>query len=318
VPRIRSVKPEVATHEGLYDLERETGLPIRFAWVILWTACDREGRFRWQPRRLKADILPYDEVAFGAVLEAFERAGFVRRYETDGEVYGYIPTWHQHQAVNHREQPSKIPPPPANPSQQCPGTPGHTQDISTPQATLPEIVDRTSTPGMPAHTQGEGERELERDREGERGEGLAASERPGPLALVASPPSSEFELSPGQIRAAGPGLVEAWNTIVASRAEFAGKAATVRGDHPKVYSALREHPAIDWWSDLFRRVVASDVLSGRKPWRDGDLKAVDLFWVLRNADPVAAGAYDNHPTVGRGRSMTVNQASAAAAKRLLG
>ncbi len=69
--RIRSVKPEVFKHDGLFDLERETGLPLRLAWIGLWTVCDREGRFPWRPRVLKPEILPHDSIDFADVLNAF-------------------------------------------------------------------------------------------------------------------------------------------------------------------------------------------------------------------------------------------------------
>jgi hypothetical protein len=109
--RIRTVKPEFFTHEGLYDLERETGLPIRVAFAGLFCATDREGRFRWRPRILKLDILPYDDVDFSRVLDALATRGFIRKYIVDGEVYGFIPTFLKHQVINNRESPSQLPTP---------------------------------------------------------------------------------------------------------------------------------------------------------------------------------------------------------------
>lgn len=109
---IRTVKPEVALHEGLFDLEKETGLAIRFFWVALILQADREGRFEWRPRPLKALCAPYDDIDFADVLNAFARAGFIVRYEADGKEYGWIPTFHRHQSINSKERQSKIPPPP--------------------------------------------------------------------------------------------------------------------------------------------------------------------------------------------------------------
>lgn len=110
--RIRTIKPEFFQHEGIFDLEVQVGLPVRLCFVGLLTCCDREGRFKWRPRNLKTDILPYDEVDFGAVLTALETGGFVRQYAVDGEVYGYIPTFLRHQVINKREALSRIPAPP--------------------------------------------------------------------------------------------------------------------------------------------------------------------------------------------------------------
>jgi hypothetical protein len=107
--RIRTIKPELAAHEGLFDLERDTGLPVRFAWCMLFTVADREGRFAWRPRTLKAQILPHDEIDFSRVLDAWLTRGFIRRYRVKGEWYGWIPTFTKHQVINNREAPSTIP-----------------------------------------------------------------------------------------------------------------------------------------------------------------------------------------------------------------
>ena len=109
MPRIRTVKPELAKHELLFDLEQETGLPLRFAWAMLPTIADREGRFRWRPRALKSDILPYDDVDFSRVLHAWLTRGLLVRYACRGEWYGWIPTFRKHQTVNNKERESDLP-----------------------------------------------------------------------------------------------------------------------------------------------------------------------------------------------------------------
>ncbi len=106
--RIRSVKPELFSHEGLYEAEVRYKLPLRLAFIALFGCCDREGRFRWQPRRLKLDMLPYDDVDIAAVLNAFIECGFIKKYEHEGEVYGCIPSWSRHQKINHREGDSEL------------------------------------------------------------------------------------------------------------------------------------------------------------------------------------------------------------------
>lgn len=111
-PRIRTIKPELFKHEELYDMERETGLPLRLAWAGLFTCADREGRFPWRPRALKAEILPYDDVDFSRVLHAWATRGFVVKYASpDGKEWGYIPSWADHQVINNRESPSDAPDP---------------------------------------------------------------------------------------------------------------------------------------------------------------------------------------------------------------
>lgn len=107
--RIRTVKPELFRHEGLYELEQETGLPIRISFAGLFTACDREGRFCWRPRQLKLDVLPYDNIEFLRVLDALVSRGFIVKYENSGELYGCIPTFSKHQIINNKERKSYLP-----------------------------------------------------------------------------------------------------------------------------------------------------------------------------------------------------------------
>ena len=111
MPRIRTVKPQLAKHELLFDAEIETGLPLRFAWAMLFTVCDREGRFHWRPRELKTDILPYDELDFSRVLDAWLTRGLLVKYRVGDEWYGHIPTWRRHQVINNRESASQLPDP---------------------------------------------------------------------------------------------------------------------------------------------------------------------------------------------------------------
>ena len=107
--RIRTVKPNLFRHEGLFDLERATGLPIRASWIGLFTLCDRAGRFEWKPRQIKLDVLPWDDLDFEDVLNALLKDGFIKKYEVEGKTFGYIPTWEQHQIINNREAQSQIP-----------------------------------------------------------------------------------------------------------------------------------------------------------------------------------------------------------------
>lgn len=110
--RIRTIKPEFFTHEGLFDLEKESGLPIRLAFAGLWCASDREGRFRWEPRRLGVSILPYDGVEFSRVLDALITRGFVIKYRVGNDDFGAIPSFPRHQVINNREKESILPEPP--------------------------------------------------------------------------------------------------------------------------------------------------------------------------------------------------------------
>ena len=109
--RIRSIKPDVHLDEDLWDLEEQTGLPIFRAFVGLWGVADREGRFLWRPRKLKALILPYWNGSMEEVLNALQSEFFIIRYESEGRAYGWVRTFSKHQVINLREAQSKLPAP---------------------------------------------------------------------------------------------------------------------------------------------------------------------------------------------------------------
>ncbi len=109
--RIRTVKPELYRHEILFEAEQKSQLPLRLAFIALFSCCDREGRFRWRPRQLKLDMLPYDDLDISLVLDTLVTCGFVMKYEKNGEIYGCIPSWSCHQHINNREANSELPSP---------------------------------------------------------------------------------------------------------------------------------------------------------------------------------------------------------------
>jgi hypothetical protein len=109
--RIRTIKPEFFLHDGLYELEAESGLPVRLGFIGLWCAADREGRFKWEPRKLGVQILPWDNVEFSRVLHALATRGFIRCYASEGCDYGVIPSFTAHQVINNREKESDLPEP---------------------------------------------------------------------------------------------------------------------------------------------------------------------------------------------------------------
>lgn len=152
--RIRTVKPELFTHEDLYMLEQETGLPIRIAFAGLFTVCDREGRFKWQPNRIKLAVLPYDVLDFSRVLDALVTRGFIRMYSADDQIFGVIPTWSRHQVINNRESASEIP------------EPDETSYISTTSTREPRVSDACSTPLVHAPVEGKGREGKGKGREG--------------------------------------------------------------------------------------------------------------------------------------------------------
>lgn len=112
--RVRNIKPDFFRHGEIFDAEIKSGLPLRLAWIGLWCQADVAGRFRWKPRELKLEILPYDDVDFSKVLSALAEGGFVSPYSVDGKDYGVIPNFAKHQKFSsgERDDGPKYPDPP--------------------------------------------------------------------------------------------------------------------------------------------------------------------------------------------------------------
>lgn len=110
--RIRTIKPEFFHHEAIFELEKSTKLPLRLAYIGLWCVADREGRFKWEPRRLGVQILPYDGVDFSRVLDALVTRAFIVQYRVNDVCFGVIPSFTTHQVINNRESASVLPEPP--------------------------------------------------------------------------------------------------------------------------------------------------------------------------------------------------------------
>lgn len=121
--RIRMVKPEFWQHRGLVKLERLTGLPMRLGYMALWSQCDREGRFRWQPDVLKLNCMPWEDIDFGLILKALAAFDFIGHYQLrtreardanaldEPETFGFVRSWKKHQSPNVKETPSILPDP---------------------------------------------------------------------------------------------------------------------------------------------------------------------------------------------------------------
>lgn len=104
--RRRYLKPDFFKNEFLSELP-----PLaRLAFAGLWCEADREGRLEDRPKRLKTDILPYDECNFDEILEILHQRGFIKRYQIGDSPYIWIPSFLEDQNPHPDEAKSKIPP----------------------------------------------------------------------------------------------------------------------------------------------------------------------------------------------------------------
>lgn len=107
MPRARQLKYGFFINEKLAELP-----PLcRMFFQGLWLLADREGKLEDRPRKLKAQILPYDDADGDAFLCALKDASFLRRYEIDGASYIKILNFNEHQSPHKDEAESVIPDP---------------------------------------------------------------------------------------------------------------------------------------------------------------------------------------------------------------
>lgn len=114
--RARNIKPGFFENELLSELD-----PLaRILFAGLWCYCDKEGRFEWRPKRIKALILPYDNCDIEKLLMSLHAATFICMYLHENEKYGYIPNFKRHQNPHPHEAKSRLPAPSEKPEQsQC-------------------------------------------------------------------------------------------------------------------------------------------------------------------------------------------------------
>jgi uncharacterized phage protein (TIGR02220 family) len=103
--RSRNIKPGFYKNEDL----AECSIWARFIFPGLWMLADREGRLEDRPKRIKGELLPFDNADVAPLLDELSRFGFIVRYEVDGLSFIQIVKFLQHQAPHVREKASTIP-----------------------------------------------------------------------------------------------------------------------------------------------------------------------------------------------------------------
>ncbi|MFU1946054.1 hypothetical protein ACLQ81_17000 [Bordetella avium] len=105
--RARNIKPSFFANDDLADIN-----PLgRLLFIGLWTMADREGRLEDRPRRIKAEVLPYDDCDVDSLLQDLSKHGFILRYEVGGDRFIQVPNFTKHQNPHIKESASQIPAP---------------------------------------------------------------------------------------------------------------------------------------------------------------------------------------------------------------
>jgi hypothetical protein len=97
--RARNIKPAFFTNEQLSECS-----PLaRLLFIGLWTIADREGKMEDRPKRMKIELLPYDECDIDELLDELHDQKLIIRYKITGTGYIFIPKFLKHQNPHQKE-----------------------------------------------------------------------------------------------------------------------------------------------------------------------------------------------------------------------
>lgn len=97
--RTRNIKPAFFKNENLAELK-----PIeRLLFIGLWTLADYKGCLEYRPKRIKAEILPYDDIDIDPTLTRLT-PDHIRTYIVDGVKYIKIINFVKHQNPHKKER----------------------------------------------------------------------------------------------------------------------------------------------------------------------------------------------------------------------
>ena len=105
--RARNIKPSFFTNDELGDVN-----PLaRLLFIGMWTIADFKGCFEYKPKRLKVQLLPYDDCDIEQLVNDLEKSGFISIYSVRGRKYIKAINFakHQNPHKNEREGGSEIP-----------------------------------------------------------------------------------------------------------------------------------------------------------------------------------------------------------------
>lgn len=265
--RSRYIKPGFYMNEQL----AECSAFARLLFTGLWCLADREGRLEDRPKRIKAQIFPYDDVDGNELLEELSVQGLIIRYEVDGNRYIEIPTFLKHQAPHKNETASVIPPAPK--SDQCLTKEQPRQEV------IPTMAESTSGQN-PLELELELELKLEHEKE------KNITSLTGRVPQGAKKPPSECPCEE---------IAEAYNAQLPELLPVQRLTDARRKTLRARWREDKDRQCLHWWRQLFERVRMSDFLTGRgsqkaNPWQ------ADFDWILapKNLDKILEGKYDNH------------------------
>lgn len=276
--RARNIKPGFFANEILAECE-----PLaRLLFAGLWCLADRAGRLEDRPKRIRAELLPYDTCDADALLAQLQKHGFISRYEVDGAGYIQVLNFDKHQNPHMKEAKSTIPAKgyPSGFLMEEPAKESSIEDEH--QASTVQAPDQHQA--SPADS-GFSDSLIPDSLNREANASLSASAK----RTVPNCPADElfdlYEAKLPTLPTVRRSLFKAGKNINAMRQRWAWvmTAKHERGNRAGQPMATTEQEGVEWFERYFAYAAESDFLTGK----NGKWAGCDLAWLM------TAGKFEN-------------------------
>lgn len=105
--RARNIKPSFFNNDELAELD-----PLaRLLFIGMWTIADFKGCFEYKPKRVKVQLLPYDDCDIEQLAINLDKSGFISIYSVHDQLYVKVLNFDKHQNPhkNEKDKGSDIP-----------------------------------------------------------------------------------------------------------------------------------------------------------------------------------------------------------------
>ena len=314
MPRARNIKPGFFKNEILAELPVET----RLLFIGLWTMADREGRLEDRPKRIKMEIFPADNVDVDEALQALHDAGFIERYGASTVQvrcknqcqYIQILNFGRHQNPHKNERDSVIPTSEELASSTVlapeqhrtnhadsliPDSLNSVTDVTDASASL---ADRVWAEGLKTVARLSGKSEsacrslLGKWRKAHDDGAILSAISEAERQAVSDPAAWITATLKARCPEGRSRVVDAYREILVPTLP---DVIDLDDERKRLIGSLStgELNTVERWREFFGVVADSQVLTGRKPWRNGECKPVDFDFLLKHAVKIMEGKYDD-------------------------
>lgn len=98
--RSRNIKPSFFVNVELGELDPMA----RLLFIGMWTVADFKGDFEWQPKRLKIQILPYDNCDITELAISLDKSRLITFYSDGEKIYCRVVNFREHQNPHPNEE----------------------------------------------------------------------------------------------------------------------------------------------------------------------------------------------------------------------